>query len=336
MSKIIILKNDRTGDLFTSIKTINLIFNKHKNNKIEIFLSKINYKFGFLFSPKKIIKININLNLFDKFYIIFYLLFNNVESVYILTPKNFYFYIPVILFFKKIKFYGICIDSEKSRPSFFLRKFLHKTIIINRIRISKRESTYNIQQKLVNNINSYTNFINNNHESKLKINIPKKAVFFHYKHKMFNNLMNWDLRKVKKFIEYLSDKKGEIVFSSEINNHKTDTFFLENFNTFDFNNNKFTKINNKKILFLKNIDGIDLYTAIKKCSEIIAPEGIITHIGYHLNKKILSLMHFNLKNRQDFINQIISCKEWFPPNNFNFIVLKKDFEISIRKLNKRI
>ena len=162
MSKIIILKNDRTGDLFTSIKTINLIFNKHKNNKIELFLSKINYKFGFLFSPKKIMKININLNLFDKFYIIFYLLFNNVESVYILTPKNFYFYIPVILFFKKIKFYGICIDSEKSRPSFFLRKFLHKTIIINRIRISKRQSTYNIQQKLVNNINSYTNFINNN------------------------------------------------------------------------------------------------------------------------------------------------------------------------------
>ena len=48
---------------------------------------------------------------------------------------------------------------------------------------------------------------------------------------------------------------------------------------------------------LKNIDGLNLYTAIKKSSEIIAPEGIVTHIGYRLNKKILSLMYFKLKNR---------------------------------------
>ena len=47
-------------------------------------------------------------------------------------------------------------------------------------------------------------------------------------------------------------------------------------------------------------------------------------------------MHFNLKNRQDFINQIISCKEWFPPNNYDFIVLKKDFKKSLKKLDKRI
>ena len=89
-------------------------------------------------------------------------------------------------------------------------------------------------------------------------------------------------------------------------------------------------------MFLKNIDGIDLFTALKKSNEIIAPEGIITHIGYHLNKKILSLMHFRLLNRQDFINQIISCKEWFPPKNFNYTVLKKDFDMSIKKIIKRI
>ena len=90
------------------------------------------------------------------------------------------------------------------------------------------------------------------------------------------------------------------------------------------------------ILFLKNIEGLDLYTAVKKSSQIIAPEGLLTHMGYNLKKKILSLMHFNLKNRQDLINQIISSKEWSPPNNFKFVVLKKDFESSIRKLNKRL
>ena len=46
-------------------------------------------------------------------------------------------------------------------------------------------------------------------------------------------------------------------------------------------------------------------------------------------------MHFNMKNRQDFINQIISCKEWFPPKNYDFIVLK-NFNISLNKLSKRI
>ena len=62
MSKVIIFKNDRTGDLFTSIPTINLIFNKHINNDIELFLSKINYKFSFLFKPKRIKVINLDLN----------------------------------------------------------------------------------------------------------------------------------------------------------------------------------------------------------------------------------------------------------------------------------
>ena len=37
--KILILKNDRTGDLFVSLKAINRILVKHKNDHITIFLS---------------------------------------------------------------------------------------------------------------------------------------------------------------------------------------------------------------------------------------------------------------------------------------------------------
>ena len=45
MKNIIILKNDRTGDLFVSLDAINKIITKHKNDKLIIFLSTINHKF---------------------------------------------------------------------------------------------------------------------------------------------------------------------------------------------------------------------------------------------------------------------------------------------------
>ena len=50
-SKVLILKNDRTGDLFVSLNAINKIINKHNNKNIDIFLSNVNHKFNFLF-PK--------------------------------------------------------------------------------------------------------------------------------------------------------------------------------------------------------------------------------------------------------------------------------------------
>ena len=97
MSKIIILKNDRTGDLFVSSPTINKILNKHQSQKIEIFLSNINHKFSFLYPNINKRVINMDLNLIDKIYIFFYFLFNKISDVYILTPKNFYYYLPFFL-----------------------------------------------------------------------------------------------------------------------------------------------------------------------------------------------------------------------------------------------
>ncbi len=61
--KILILKNDRTGDLFVSLKAINRIINKHEKDEITIFLSNINHKFSFLFPTlkKKIISMNLSI-----------------------------------------------------------------------------------------------------------------------------------------------------------------------------------------------------------------------------------------------------------------------------------
>ena len=52
-NKVLIFKNDRTGDLFVSLKAINKIINKHSMKIIFIFLSNINHKFSFLFPKLK-------------------------------------------------------------------------------------------------------------------------------------------------------------------------------------------------------------------------------------------------------------------------------------------
>ena len=80
MKKIIILKNDRTGDLFVSLKAINKIINKHLEQKKIIFLSNVNHKFSFLFPKieKKII--SMNLSLFEKIKIFFYFLLMKLKQ----------------------------------------------------------------------------------------------------------------------------------------------------------------------------------------------------------------------------------------------------------------
>ena len=93
MEKIIVLKNDRVGDLFVSLSAINLILNKHQDKEIHIYLSKLNYKFNFLFKNIQTKILNYDLNFLEKIQIIIFLLLNKVSTVYILTPKKFYYYL---------------------------------------------------------------------------------------------------------------------------------------------------------------------------------------------------------------------------------------------------
>ena len=180
------------------------------------------------------------------------------------------------------------------------------------------------------------NYLNNEFLINHSFLYPKNFVYFHYKRSLFENLLKWDLNTICNFLDILSNKFENIMFSSEINDEEKNKFFSSKFNTFDFVANKKIDLNKKNIFFLKDIDGYNLFDAVKKSSRIISPEGIITHMGYYLKKPILALMHFNLNNKRDFISQIISCKEWFPPNNYNFIVLKKNFNKSLQKISKRI
>ena len=331
--KVLILKNDRTGDLFVSLKAINRIINKHKDQNIIVFLSNINHKFSFLFPSIQKRIISMNLTLIEKIKIFFYILTNNIDTIYILTPKNFYYYLP--FFFRNIKFYAITIKSYRNRPNNFWLKYLFKYSVLDREKIKKRKSSYIIQENLIE-FTSETNNLNNDSNTSHKFDYPDKYVFFHYKYTFFNKLLEWDLDKVSDLLNYLSTKYENVIFSSELFNEKINDYFLNKYNNYNFEHQQKNIINDKNIFFLKNVDGNNLFDAVKRSSKVISPEGIITHMGYYLKKSVLALMHFNLKNNKDFVSQIISCKEWFPPNNYEYTMLKKDFKKSLEKIEKRL
>ena len=332
MSKVLILKNDRVGDYITAVKSINLILNKHKDKKIEIFLSKINYKFNFIFKDLKFKIFNYDLNIIEKLKIILYIFINDISDIYILTPKNFYYYLPLI--FKKIKFHAVCVESKRRRPSNFLKKYLFKKEILYRNNKLKILSVYKVLENLINYQNEVKNYVSLNFDKFNFFDFPNNATFFHYKHNLFHDKLMWSNTEIKNFIHFLSKKRDFIIFSSELDNYEKDNFFYENYNSFDFKTKKKNLINNNNILYLKNIEGKNLVNAIFLSKDVIAPESGITHIGSFLKKNTLALMNFKFEKRSDIFQQIIDCKEWSPLSNFRFAIIKKDYLKSINKLSK--
>ena len=133
MNKILILKNDRVVDLFNSLKGINAILNDNPNTKIEIILSHITKKLNFLFNINNVTVsyLPYHLNLVDKFKLLYKISFNSFDKIYILSPKSFYYYLPL---FCRSKFYAITIkNSNKSRPFNFLLKKLFRYEVNDRV-----------------------------------------------------------------------------------------------------------------------------------------------------------------------------------------------------------
>ena len=149
-------------------------------------------------------------------------------------------------------------------------------------------------------------------------------------------MLGWDFKKIKKLLLFLQSRYENLLFSSELNNHESDHFFFNNFNSYNFEDNKVNKLDNNNIYFLQKIEGYNLFDVVRNSKKVISPEGIMTHMGYFLKRSVLALLHFNIRDRQDLVKQIISCKEWFPPDSYEYTVLKKDFYKSIKKIEKRI
>lgn len=99
MKKILILKNDRVGDLFNSLDGINSIISDHPDYEVEIILSNISKDLDFLFNLKNV-RVNFlpyRLSILNKFSFLLKILINSYDKIFILSPKNIYFYAPLFL-----------------------------------------------------------------------------------------------------------------------------------------------------------------------------------------------------------------------------------------------
>ena len=330
---IIIFKNDAVGDLVQSLDAINNIIKHNLKNNILIYLSERSKNFDFLFNHKNVkIKIlNYDLSLFEKTKIIYSLIKNKIEIVYVLTPKKFYFYLPVL--FQKIKFYAVCINSVNNykRPSNFLRKYLYKYVINERDRHTKRESTMKIQKNLTLDLN---------YDQKFKINfLPtfkyedlssmKDYIYFHLKISNFKKL-GWDKKELKIiFQEFLKYKKN-VIFTRDIENSNEN--FINDFNVINFSNNERIK-NNSNIYLYDYIKGSDLYHVIRNADKVVAFHGMMTNLASIENRPVLDLFYCDIKSIDDFRKYKNALYEFKPSyDKYDFIVPSRDINKTINKM----
>ena len=331
--KIVIFKNDRGGDLFISLKFISSLRNEYQN--ITIFLSELNFGFNFLFNLFNIKKINYNLSIIDKIKVIYFLYKSNTDYVYILSPKNFYFYLPLI--FRKVKFYAVTINGDKrNRPPLFLRKLLHNYVVISRFKVKNKKPSRDLQLELLdNNIDVDYKYQNlsipsiNNIQRKI---IPNKFIYLQFKKKFFEDF-GWGIVEFSLIIKLLSTKYDNVLFSSDIEINSYNDFFYNNFSIIDLNNNKVIKLNDNKVYFLNKINAKELFIIINNADKCVSPHGLVTNICYFLNKKSINLFNYQSSNF-DYQPVKISFSEWYGNMKMNFIFLKKDIKKSLNRLNK--
>ena len=331
MNKILILKNDRVGDLFNSLKGINAILNDNPNTKIEIILSHITKKLNFLFNINNVTVsyLPYHLNLVDKFKLLYKISFNSFDKIYILSPKSFYYYLPL---FCRSKFYAITIkNSNKSRPFNFLLKKLFRYEVNDRVSKKINESISSLIFKLcsIKTISSYKNILNNSPQCSplfiRNINLFTNFIHIHYKESIFKK-NGWSIESFFKLLDNLSSK-NKIILTSDFGNFRYHKHFLNNYSYLDFPNiiNKIKS--NRNIHYLHNIDTSDLFKLVSLSNTVISPHGAMTVMASYLNKKVIDIFDTNIN--------INAFREYKPYNeNYNFFIIKPDFDKILIKINK--
>ena len=333
---VVIFRNDAVGELALSLPAIFSIIEKNKDNNITLFLSNLSKDFKFFFKNKKI-KIEIlnnKLNIFQKIKILYFFLHNKIDIVYILVPKNFFFYLPFI--FRKVKFFALCLNNINNykRPSPFLRKFLYKYIVNDRSAVFKRESTLSLQLSLSENKKNNNNLVYNFNPEisiSLKNYIKKKYIYFHLKRKILNEL-GWGIDELKKLFNKFLEYTDYVYITKDIEIDKNTTILKENFNSYDFINKKNID-NSSKVVFFDNIKGVDLYNIIKYSKKTIAFHGMMTALSSIEKKNVLDLYYCKIRSWHDYRNYRNSFYEYKPSyKGYDFIIPRKDINKTINKM----
>ena len=331
MKKILILKNDRVGDLFNSLDAINLILKDNSDAQIEIVLSEISKNLNFLFNLKhvKVSYLPYRLSFYDKFKLVSKIIKNSYNKIYILSPKNFYFYLPLI---SKSKFYAITIkNSNKSRPSNFLSKKLFKNVVNDRDNKKIKDNISSLLIKLCSNGRTFQQKIILKHNPKLSdlflknIGLFSNFIHFHYKHNIFDK-NGWDFDMFLKLLENLSNNY-KIILTSDFGNFQYHKKFLESFSNLNFDKSV-NEINlDKKIHYLHNINTSDLFKLISLSNTVISPHGAMTVMASYLKKNVIDIFDTNIN--------VMAFREYKPINpNYNFFIIKHDLKKILFKIKK--
>ena len=333
MKNIIIFKNDRLGDLFHSLNGINKILNEHKNDNIEIYLSNYSKNFSFLFNKSniKINYLNYRLSLFEKFKIFNLFLKSSIDKVFILSPKNYYFYLP--FFFQKTRFYGVTVkEKNKDRPIQYFNKFLFKFRTNNRKIKKKGDSIKNIIEDLCsNNLSSNTQMINTTPASNFNFEnfSQNKYCHFHFK-KVLYEKKKWSFSNLSSFLNILIKKKYKVFLTSDIEKNEFNEIFKNKFKTINFENNNANKLSSTlidDIVYLENIESLDLFNLIKNAFLVISPHGTMTVMASYLKVPVLDIFD-NTINKTAFY-------EYKPDNdNYKFMILKSFSKRQLVKIER--
>ena len=332
MKNIIIFKNDRIGDLMHSLEAIYFIIKNNKDSIIHIFLSELNYELKnlLIFKNTKIYKISNKLKIKNKIFLFSFFFKKKISQVFILRSESFFFLLPLILHYKKIKFSAICVVSENyQRPNNFLIKYLNKYLVNDRGTTKVRKSILALQNELVEC--NYENFklkkLNNN--KNLEEFLPKNYIYFHFNRFKFNE-RGWDIKELYLILDSLKTLKKKIVISNDINDEKTNILFKKKFSFFENNE---TFIINEDIFYLPNIKGEEFYNTIKFSDLVIAFHGSITSIAAINDVPVLDIYHMIINNKKDLYKYKNSFHEFkFKKNNYEFTVPSLQISKTIKKI----
>ena len=333
--KIVIFKNDRLGDFIWSIESIRFLILSNQDKQIIIFLSNFNESAEFFlkFTNVSIKKIKYRASFLEKINIFFLLLTEEIQDVYILAPKAFYFLLPILLFFKKINFYGYCLKNInfKNRPFTFFRFFLKKYIINDRSFVHIRPHTSDLQKKLVG-FNSSFNQIQ-------LVDKPfdnfyyKKYILFHFKKNVFDEL-SWDFNILNKIFDKILSYNLPVFLIKDLEKNRYDSIFLDEFTVLNFDSFLQRESLSNKVYYIPNISGNKFFNIIANAKLVIAPHGTPTSLSFYYNVKTIDLFYFKSNNLKSDFYKIKNAFHEFKPKSkdYLFTTLNTNYNKTINKI----